>query len=105
MFLDWVGNFGENLGKQVKGRSRKKLKSLIEVPYVAHLKVQVLIFNMNLFSSPKRVPRPSYSFRETFGDQGKCRPPKKLKSLLDVPYAAHLKEQVLSFNMILISSL
>ena len=30
------------------GRSPKKLKSLIEVPYVAHLKVQVLIYNMIL---------------------------------------------------------
>ena len=32
MFLDRVIRFGETLGDQVKGRSPKKLKSLIEVP-------------------------------------------------------------------------
>ena len=74
MFLDQ----GENLGDQVKNRSPKELKLLIEVPYVAHLKVKVLIFNMNLFFSPQYVPRPSY--------------------------LANLKVQVVSFNMILISS-
>ena len=41
----------------------KKLKSLIEVPYVAHLKVQVLSFNMNNVFSPQGVHRPSYPFR------------------------------------------
>ena len=71
MFLDQVILFGKNLGYQVKDRSQKKLKLLIEVPYVAHLKVQVLIFNMNVFSSPYRVPRPSYPFREKFGRSGK----------------------------------
>ena len=67
MFIDQVIHFGKNLGDQVKNRSPKNLKLLVEVPYVAHLKVQVLIFNMNLFSSPERVPRPSYPFREKFG--------------------------------------
>ena len=43
--------FGKNVGDQVKGLSQKKLKSLIEVPYVAYMKVHVLSFNMNLFSS------------------------------------------------------
>ena len=51
MFLDQVIHFGKNLGDQVKGRLPKKLKSLIEVPYVAHLKIQVLTLNMNLFYS------------------------------------------------------
>ena len=51
VFLDRVIHFGEILGDQVKGRSPKKLKSLIEVTYVAHLKVQVLSFNMNLIFS------------------------------------------------------
>ena len=46
------GSFWGNLGDQVKGRSQKKLKSLIELPYVAHLKVQVLSFNKNLIFSP-----------------------------------------------------
>ena len=43
---------GENLGDQVKARSPKKLKSLIDVPYVVHMKVQVLCFIMNLIFSP-----------------------------------------------------
>ena len=30
------------MGDQVKGRSPKKLESLIEVPYVVHVKVNVL---------------------------------------------------------------
>ena len=52
MFLARVINFGETMGDQVKGRSPKELKSLIEVPYVALQSVQALSFNVNLFSSP-----------------------------------------------------
>ena len=52
MFLDRVTLFGETLGDLVKGRSTKKLESLIEVPNVVHVKVHVLSFNMNLISSP-----------------------------------------------------
>ena len=37
---------------RVQAVSRKKVKSLIEVPYVAILKEQFPSFNMNLFSSP-----------------------------------------------------
>ena len=70
MFLDPVVHFGKNLGEQVKGRSPKKTKLLIAVPYVAHLTVQVLNFNMNLISSPYRVPRPSYPFRGKLGRSG-----------------------------------
>ena len=51
MFLDRVIDFGETLGDQVKGRSPKKLKSLIEVPNIVHVKVHVLSFNMILISS------------------------------------------------------
>ena len=51
VFLDRVIHFGKILGDQVKGRSPKKLKSLIEVPYVAHLQQQVLSMNMNLIFS------------------------------------------------------
>ena len=47
VFVDRVIHFGENLGDQVKG-----LSLLIEDPYVAHLKVQVLSFNLNLIYSP-----------------------------------------------------
>ena len=59
---------------------------------------------MNLVSSPYRVPRPSYTFRGKLGDLEKDRPPKKLKSLIEVPYVANLKVQVVSFSMILITS-
>ena len=52
VFVDRVIYFGENLGEQVKGRSQKVLTSLTEVPYVAHLKVQALSFNLNLIFSP-----------------------------------------------------
>ena len=89
---------------QVKDRSPKKPKSMIEVPYVAHLRVHVVSFNVNLFSSPSRVPTPSYPFRGNLGDQVKGRSPKSLKSLIEVPYVAHLKVQVLSFNKNLILS-
>ena len=44
--------FWEKLRDEGKCRSQKKLKSLIEVPYVVHVKVQVLSFNMNLIFSP-----------------------------------------------------
>ena len=71
MFLDQVIHFGKNFGDQVKDRSPKKVKSLIEVPYVELLKVQFLSFNMNLFSSPKRVPRASYPFQDRFRRSGK----------------------------------
>ena len=33
-----------------------------------------------------------------------CHSPKKLKSLIEVPYVVEVKLHVLSFNMILISS-
>ena len=104
MFLDRVTHFVINLGDQGMCRSLKKLKSLIEVPYVAAVKVHVLSFNMILISSPYCVPTPSYPFRGNLGDQVKCRSPKKLKSLMDIPYVAHLKVHTLSYNMILISS-
>ena len=42
MFLDRVAHFGKNLRDQGKCRSQKKLKSLIEVHYVVHMKVHVL---------------------------------------------------------------
>ena len=63
MFFDRVIHYGETLGDRVKGRSLKKLKSLIEVPNVDYVKVHVLSFNMFLISSPQRVLTPSYPFR------------------------------------------
>ena len=71
MFLDRVIHFGETLGSQEKGRSPKKLESLIEVPNVVHVKVHVLSFNMILISSAYCVSRPSYPFWENFGRSGK----------------------------------
>ena len=71
MFLDRVVHFGKILGEQVKGRSLIKLKCLIGVPYVAHLIVRDLSFNMILISSPYRVPRPSDRYRGKFGRSGK----------------------------------
>ena len=59
------------MGRQEKGRSPKNLKSLMEVPYVVNLKVQVVSFILNLISSPKRTPRLSYPFREKLGRSGK----------------------------------
>ena len=61
----------KNLGYQEKGPLTIKQKSLIEVPYVVYLKVQVLSFNKNLISSSQRVPRASYPFRLKFGGSGK----------------------------------
>ena len=63
MFLDRVIHFGETLGDQEKVRSPKKLKSLIDVPNVVHVKVNALSFNMILISFPERVLTPSYPFR------------------------------------------
>ena len=60
--LKLVFLFRGNLGDQVKGRSPKKLKLLIEVPYVLRVIVNVLRFYMIPVSSRLRVPRPSYPF-------------------------------------------
>ena len=74
------------MGDQDKGRSPKKLKSLMDVPNVAQLKVQVLSFNMTLISTPKQIPSPSCPF------------PSYISAV------AILNVQVGSFNMIVISS-
>ena len=62
MFLGRIIHFGKKLGDQVKSPSPIKLKSVIEVAYVAHMKVQVLSLNVILISSLLRVPSPSYPF-------------------------------------------
>ena len=75
MFLDRVVHFVENLEEQVKGRPTRKLKSFVELPYVTSQKVHVLRFNMNLISSPLRVPRHRVVlFGENLGEQVKGRP-------------------------------
>ena len=59
------------MGDQVKGRSPKNLKSLIEVPNVVHMNVHVPSFNMILISSPQLVLTPSYPFLGKLGIYGK----------------------------------
>ena len=103
-FSKVLSHFGKYLGDQVKGRSPKELKSLIEVPYVAHLKIQVQILNMNLSLLRSVFLDRVIHFGKILGDQVKCRSPKKLKSLIEIPYLALLKVQFLSFNMNLIFS-
>ena len=51
VFFDRVIHFRETLGDQVKGRSPKKLKLLIEVPNVVQVKVHVFSFNIIPLSS------------------------------------------------------
>ena len=85
MFLDRVIHFGETLGFQVRGRSLKKLESLIEVPNVVHVKEHALSFNMILTSSPERVLTPSYPSRNDLGHKVRGSSPKKLKNLIEVP--------------------
>ena len=92
------------MGDQVKGHSPKKIKSLIEVPYLAHLKVQVLSFNMTLSFLRSVFIDPVIHFGKNLGDQVKSHFPKKMISLIEVPYVAHLKVQVPIFNMNLFSS-
>ena len=60
MFLDRVIIFGETLGDQAKGRSPKKLKSLIDVPNVFHGTVYVLSLNMVRIESHSRALNASY---------------------------------------------
>ena len=84
VFLDRVIHFGEALGDQVKGRSPKKLESLIEVPNVVHLIVHVLILNVILISSQQRVARPSYAFRRSFRRSGKGSFSEKAKNFNNV---------------------
>ena len=91
MFLDRVIHFGKNLGDHVKVRFPKRLKSFIEVPYVADLKIQVLSLNMNLFYSSSRVPRPSSSFWEKIGISGKMLFTEKAK-IIDRDYQSRSLE-------------
>ena len=71
MFLDRVIHFRKTLVDPVNFYSPEKVNSLIEVTKVAHLKVQVVSFNMNLIFSPKRVPGQIYPFRIKFERSGK----------------------------------
>ena len=85
MFLDRVIHFRETLGDQVKGRSPKKLESLIEVPNVVHVKVLVLSFKIILISTQWRVLYRVIHFREDLKHTVKDRSPKKLKILIAFP--------------------
>ena len=96
--------FRQKSGRSGKGSFSKKVKSLIEVPYVSLLKVQFPSFNMNLFPSPQRDPSPSSPLRGNIGDQVRCRSPIKLKQMIELPLLKQLKVQVVIFNMNLFSS-
>ena len=80
MFLDRVIHFGETLGDQVKGRSPKRLKSLIEVPNVVDENVHVLSFNMILSHVSSMFLHRVILFGETLGDHVSGHSPKKLES-------------------------
>ena len=70
MFQDRVIHFGKNLGDQGKCRSTKKLKSLIEVPYVAHLKEQSSEHKCEPFLCSVACSKTELSFRENIGRSG-----------------------------------
>ena len=73
------------LGDQVKGRSPKKLKSLIEVPNLVQVEVHVLSFNMIVTSSPRRVLTIWEPFRSDMEDKVKVRSVKKVNMLIKDP--------------------
>ena len=73
------------MGDQVKSRSPKKLKSLIEVPNIVHMKVHVLSFNMILSHHSSVFLHRVIHFWENMGDDVKGRSPIKLKLLIAVP--------------------
>ena len=81
MFLDRVIHFGETLGDQVKGLSTKKIKSLIEVPNVVHVKVHVLSFNESMIEASGHGVGLSYPFRRKFRREGKGSCTQKAKIL------------------------
>ena len=91
------------MGDQEKGRSPKKLKSLMDVPYVANLKVQVVSFNIILIFLRSVFLDRVVHFGENLGEQVKGYPTRNLKSLIELPYITGLKVQVLRLNMNLIS--
>ena len=73
MFLDRVILFRVTLGDQVKGRSPKKLKSLIQVPNVVPVKVHVLSFNIILSDLSSVFLHRVIHFWENLGDKVKGR--------------------------------
>ena len=99
MFLARVSHFGDNLGDQ-----RECYSDLIEVSKVAHVKVQVVSFTMNLIFLRSVFLEEFIHFGKDLGDQVKDRSPKKVKLLIEVPYVALRKVQFPSFNMNLFSS-
>ena len=92
------------MGDQGKCDSPKKLKSLIKIPNVAHLRVQAVSLNLNLAFLRRVFLNQVIHFGINMGDQVRGRSPKEPKSLIEVPYIAHLNVQALSFNVNLFSS-
>ena len=85
MVQDRVIHFGKNLGDQGKVYSPKKLKSLIEVTKVVHLKVLVVSFNVNLIFFRSVFQDKFNHLLKKLGNQVKDRSPKNFKSLIEVP--------------------
>ena len=79
-FINRVIHFKETLGNQVKGRSPKKLKSLIEVPNVVRVKVHVPSFIVILISSQQLVLTPSSPVRRKLGRYGQVSFSEKAKN-------------------------
>ena len=67
------------MGDQVKGRSPKKIESLVEVSNVLKVQVHVLSFNMIHISSPYIVLTASYPFREVLGRKVSGSAPNRLE--------------------------
>ena len=96
-------HFGKFWGDEVKGRSPKKLKSLIDLCSAPESTGSKFQCDPDLIYVACSQTELSIS-GEYLGDQVKDRSPKKLKLLIRVPYVARLKVQVLRFHMILTSS-
>ena len=100
MFLDRVIHFG----RSGKGSFTEKDKifdrgSLCSEPESTGCKLQYELYLFSVACSQTEI-----HFGENLADRVKGRLPKKQKSLIEVLYVLHVKEHVLSLNMILISS-
>ena len=105
VFIDQVINFCKESGISDKGYFNDKAKIIDRGCLCIEVKEHVLSFNMILIFSRSVFLDRVIRLGGNLGDEEKCRSPKKLKSLIEVPYVAHLKVQVLSFYMNLIFSL
>ena len=94
----------KTLGDQVKGRSPKKLETLIQVAKVVYVQIHDLCFTMILTSPQQHVHTPTYPIREELGDKVKSSSLKKPIPFIEVPIVCLVKVHVFSFNIILLPS-